>query len=84
MGNTDKLLQRFQQKPKDFHWRELVAILRSFGYSETSKGKTGGSRRRFECEGKSPITLHEPHPKGILKAYQIKQIIEKLKDEELI
>ncbi|WP_338220894.1 type II toxin-antitoxin system HicA family toxin [Algoriphagus sp. oki45] len=60
--------------PKDFHFDELVSLLGYFGYQEVRKGKTGGSRVRFESEAGAPIMLHKPHPSGILKHYQLKQI----------
>jgi len=47
MGRKEKLLERFQQRPKDFTWDELTGLLKSLGYVEKMTGKTGGSRRRF-------------------------------------
>jgi hypothetical protein len=32
----------------------------------------------------TPIRLHKPHPKPILKEYVIKQVIEELKKEKFI
>nr|WP_245531165.1 type II toxin-antitoxin system HicA family toxin [Belliella baltica] len=42
-------------------------------------GKTSGSRVRFQDEHGTPIMLHKPHPNGIMKLYQLKQIKELLK-----
>lgn len=80
----DKLLQKLLSEPKDYRWEELTVLLASLGYSEASTGKTGGSRRRFISDKNRALTFHKPHPKGILKRYQIKSVIETLKAEGLI
>ena len=83
MSRKKKLLQRLLSNPKDFRWEELVTIMRDFGYAEELPGKTGGSRRRFTKCGRA-ITFHKPHPRGILKSYQVKIVLESLKQEGLI
>ncbi|MFN3996693.1 type II toxin-antitoxin system HicA family toxin [Algoriphagus sp.] len=57
----------------------MVKLLSQFGFYEVKKGKTSGSRVRFENTEGIPIMLHKPHPSGILKKYQMKQIKELLK-----
>ncbi|MCR5495345.1 MAG: type II toxin-antitoxin system HicA family toxin [Treponema sp.] len=52
-------------------------------YSRSNKGKTSGSRVSFTSENHTPILLHKPHPNNELKGYQIQQLIEILKQEEL-
>ena len=84
MTKRDKLLQRFLTKPKDFSWQELVRLLEGLGYELVPGGKTGGSRMRFVHTVHPPITLHRPHPKPILKRYQMEDIANVLKQEELI
>ena len=81
MSRKDKLLARLQQRPKDFTWDELTALLNSLGYRQAKPGKTGGSRRRFVHPTSATITLHKPHPKNILKMYIIDDILEILKRE---
>jgi predicted RNA binding protein YcfA (HicA-like mRNA interferase family) len=81
MSRKDKLIQRFLARPKDFSWEELLVLLSKFGFEEVSTGKTGGSRRRFANADAVVITLHKPHPRNILKTYQIDQIIEVLRQE---
>jgi hypothetical protein len=66
--------------PKDFTWEELTKILSHFGYKELKKGKTGGSRRKFADEEKHIIDLHKPHPKKIMKRYQLEDVIASLKE----
>ncbi|PYF77200.1 type II toxin-antitoxin system HicA family toxin [Pedobacter nutrimenti] len=78
MTKINKLLKRFYSKPRDFSWMELTRVLSHFGYEEISKGKTGGSRRKFANRNKKVISLHEPHPGNILKAYQIDLVIQQL------
>ena len=82
MSKREKLIQRFKLKLKDFTWQELVTMLGFFGY----KVITGeGSRRRFINEKtKQYISIHEPHPRKILKEYQVKNIYNSLEKEGLL
>jgi hypothetical protein len=84
MNKRDKLLEKLLTKPKDFTWHELTKVLAIFGYEQISGGKTGGSRARFIHDDYPPIILHKPHPRPILKRYQIEAIINLLKQENLI
>lgn len=59
-------------------------MLKSLGYEERTGGKSGGSRRRFVHETAAPIILHKPHPKQILKRYQVEQVLDMLEQEELL
>ena len=74
MSKKEKLLARFLSQPKDFHYDEMVKLLGYYGFTEVKKGKTSGSRVKFESEAGVPIMLHKPHPSGIMKAYQLKQV----------
>ncbi len=80
MAQIDKLLKKLLSKPSDFTWDELVKILKHFGYKELKTGKTGGSRRRFANDQKHVINLHKPHPGNILKHYQVKDVVDALKE----
>jgi hypothetical protein len=62
--------------PSDFHYDEMVTLLGYFGFYEVKKGKTSGSRVKFENEEGVPIILHKPHPSGMMKKYQMKQVKE--------
>jgi hypothetical protein len=84
MGRKEKLINRLKQRPKDFTWNELSNLLKSLGYREKKKGKSGGSRRRFVHESAPTITLHKPHPQNILKHYAIDQILELLQKENML
>jgi hypothetical protein len=85
VSTVAKLIKRLTSSPKDFGWNELKKVLSHFGYEEAKKGKTGGSRVKFiHPETKDVINLHKPHPKPVLKNYQVKQVVEKLQDLGLI
>jgi hypothetical protein len=84
MTKKDKLKERLLSFPSDFTWDELRKLLLSFGYRESNAGKTSGSRVRFISDKYSPILLHKPHPKPVIKMYMLKQIIDQLKKEGLL
>ncbi|MBA2561351.1 MAG: type II toxin-antitoxin system HicA family toxin [Chitinophagaceae bacterium] len=85
MSKKEKLISRLLQRPKDFSYSELKSLLTSFEYQEFNKGKTSGSRVAFINENTNHIIrLHKPHPKNILKAYQVDLVIEELKKENLL
>ena len=83
MSKKEKLIERLLRRPKDFHYDEAKALLEYFGFEESNKGKTSGSRVEFIKDDKS-IMLHKPHPSGELKSYMVKQLIETLKELKLI
>ena len=76
MAKKQKLIERFQKLPSDFHFDKMVKLLGYFGFYEVKTGKTSGSRVKFENKQGVPIMIHKPHPGGILKKYQMKQIQE--------
>ena len=85
MTKHDKLLKRFLSKPKDFSYDELKKLLNGFGYDELTLGKSSGSRVAFHNDKtKHLIRLHKPHPKNILKRYQLDYLEEELKSMEVI
>lgn len=84
MGQIQKLIERLLSLPKDFTWAELRKVLLHFGYTEVSNGKTGGSRRKFADANKHIISLHKPHPKTIMKRYQLEEVIATLREREKI
>ena len=64
----------------DFTWGELIKLLRHFGFIELRKGKTGGSRRKFVDGKQNVINLHTPHPGKVVKEYQLRHIIHRLRE----
>ncbi len=80
MGKIEKSIIKFQNKPKDLTWKELIKILAHYSFFEiTKKGKASGSRAKFVNENNDIINLYKPYPGNIVKQYVIKQVIEKLK-----
>jgi hypothetical protein len=78
MSKREKLLARFLQLPKDFHFDEMTKLLGYFDFTAVKKGKTSGSRVKFANSDGAVILLHKPHPSGIMKTYQLKQVKETL------
>jgi hypothetical protein len=78
VSKKEKLIKRFLSMPSDFHFDEMVVLLGYHGFKEVKKGKTSGSRVKFLNEKGIPMMMHKPHPTGILKQYQLKQIKEVL------
>ncbi len=74
MTKRAKLIERFLSCPVDFHFDELLTLLSQHGFSSVQTGKTGGSRVKFENEIGVVLMLHKPHPGGIMKRYQLKQV----------
>jgi len=84
VSRKEKLIKRLMERPRDLTWEELVGLLKSLGYRERKKGKTGGSRRRFVHDSAPSVNLHKPHPKNIVKMYVIREMIEFLEREGLL
>ncbi|SDN87619.1 type II toxin-antitoxin system HicA family toxin [Acetanaerobacterium elongatum] len=84
MSKKEKLIARLLSKPKDFTFAELTALLNCFGYQQVVTGKTGGSRVAFANGGNDYIRLHKPHPRNILKPYQVEDVITALKERNLL
>lgn len=84
MTKRKKLMDRFLSNPQDFTSDELAQLLNGFGCPSISPGKTGGSRTRFIHSDLSPIILHKPHPKPVLKRYQIEGLLALLKQEKFL
>ena len=85
MSQFDKLLERFSKLPKDFSYDELRTLLNGFGYRESNKGKTSGSRVAFvNDKTKHIIRLHKPHPGNIVKKYALEQTYDELKNQGVV
>ncbi len=84
MSKLEKEIERLKSKPKDYTYEEAKSLLNKIGYIENNKGKTSGSRVRFRNKENVKIDLHKPHPKNILKPYQINDLIQILKEGGII
>jgi hypothetical protein len=81
----NKLLKRIQEKPVDFTWNELSKLLSSCGFEELTKGKTSGSRRQFYNRTlRLALDIHKPHPRPVLKPYQINDVLKILQTAGLL
>ena len=83
MSTKEKLVERFKSLPSDFTFDELVRLLNGFGYSQSNKGATSGSRVSFKKDD-DVLMIHKPHPGNILKYYVIKRMKVELKKRKLI
>jgi len=85
LSRKQKLIDRLYLQPKDFTYNEARTLLGLCGFIEDTKGRTSGSRvmfinKTFDIN----FRLHKPHPRNILKMYQIDIIVEKLTERGLI
>ncbi len=83
MGKKEKLIDRLKSIPNDFTFDEMQTLLAYLGFELSNKGKTSGSRVRF-MRGSIGIILHKPHPRNVLLAYQVRQVLDVLQREGLI
>ena len=85
MGQKEKLIEKLKSKSKTFTFEDAESLLRYFNYHRSNKGKTSGSRVVFVSEEhKTKILLHKPHPRKELLEYQVIQLIEQLRQEDLL
>jgi hypothetical protein len=63
----------------------MKRLLRGLGYREIKSGKTSGSRVAFFRDDiRHIIRIHKPHPKKIMKRYQLDFIDDELKKREVL
>lgn len=86
MSKKQKLLRKFlaNPPPKDFHWNDLETLLGQFGFKLDQSG--GGSHVSFlnDSDLGKVIFTYRPHPDGILRTYQIREIRELLNEWGMI
>jgi hypothetical protein len=82
MSKAEKLVERFNAKPKDFTFDELKRLLLHFGYEEWKTGRTSGSGVAFyNRELDDLIKLHKPHPDPIVRQCYLDEIGKHLKEK---
>lgn len=80
MSRRDKLRNRLFSRPypKDFRFEDLVTVMRGLGFQLMEQ--SGGSSHKYfvrDLDGvEVRIDTSRPHPSGIMKTYQIKEIHE--------
>ena len=79
MSELEKLKERLKSLPKDFTYDEAKNLLTKLGFEESNKGKTSGSRVKFE-KSNTKILLHKPHPQKILKRGILKFLLQELQN----
>ena len=84
LSKKEKLIERLLSRPKGFTFQELTTLLDRFGYTLTESGKTSGSRVTFVTGDGDYIRLHKPHPRNILKQYQVDDVIDALTERGLL
>ena len=85
MSQKEKLIKRFFSIPNDFTYEEFVVVLKIYGFESIQKGKTAGSRVSFYNQAHNKkIEFHKPHPSNIIKKYVLKNVIEILKEMEVL
>ena len=83
MSKKEKLIARMRQIPKDFTFDELKAAMKVFGYT-LDEGRSGSRISFINEETNRSIILHKPHPGNIMKSYQLQQVIDHLKEVNLL
>ena len=83
MSTKEKLIERFKEQPKDFTFNELKNLLSGFDFDLSNKGKTSGSRVRFQnSKLKIIIDIHKPHKSGSpIKETVLKNILATLSNK---
>jgi predicted RNA binding protein YcfA (HicA-like mRNA interferase family) len=82
VSKQEKLLRRLASKPTDFTWSELISLMTALGFEVE---KASGSGRKFiHSETAVTLFIHEPHPAKVLKAYQVRDVIQLLRSEGLL
>ena len=84
MSQKEKLIEKLLNNPRDFTFNEASVILNHFGYIQIKGGKTGGSRAAFSNDKHDYIRIHKPHPRNILKPYQVNNLINDLIERGLL
>jgi hypothetical protein len=84
LSKKEKLVERLLSRPSDFTFDELTTLMNGLGYTLRKAGKTGGSRVTFANDGGDYIRLHKPHPRNILKQYQVDDVIDILSERGLL
>ncbi len=71
MGLSNKhcrTLCAISEKPTraDIKWADFIALCKALGARFPKPGRTAGSRRRIELNGRKAV-LHKPHPEPTMK-----------------
>lgn len=85
MSKYEKVPAKFLDYKSVVTYKELTYLLGQLGYIEKKKGKTSGSRVAFvKLDIQHVIRLHKPHPGNELKDYAKKNVVNELRNRNLI
>ena len=85
MSKIDTLIRKLCQKPTpaDFRYTDLCKIMKHFGYEESNKGATSGSRVRFyNPETGAMVSPHKPHPGDQMVKGSVESVVQFLKEHD--
>jgi len=81
VSKADKLLRRLESRPKDFTWDEALTVLKHCGFHPVAtSSKSTGSHRKFIGPDGRYLQISQPHPENILKPYQVKDLLDILRE----
>lgn len=83
MSKIDTLLDKLCKKPapSDFRFSDLRKVMAYFGYLESNKGATSGSRVKFyNPDTKAVLLLHKPHPGDEMPKAAVDSVVNFLKE----
>lgn len=83
MSRIDTLLDKLCMKPtpSGFRFSDLQRVMSHFGYLESNKGATSGSRVKFyHPETKAILLLHKPHPGDVMPKAAVDTVVKFLKE----
>jgi predicted RNA binding protein YcfA (HicA-like mRNA interferase family) len=81
MGKTEKLLEKAKRNAKNLPFDELCALAVGFGFIHD---RTKGSHRIYTRDGWTGILDFQPREDGSAKPYQVRQLLDALRDLGLI
>jgi hypothetical protein len=76
VSKKSKLLERLQERPRDFTWDEACTLMKHCGF-ELKKG-SGSARMFSHVQSGLKVRLHEPHPQNTLLRYMVNALIDAL------
>ncbi|MBQ9904344.1 MAG: type II toxin-antitoxin system HicA family toxin [Synergistaceae bacterium] len=81
MSRLEKAILRLKSIPKDYTYSEAKYLLGQLGFVESNKGRTSGSRVKFErySDG-ATVLLHKPHPTDVMSVGSVRDVLYILKE----
>jgi hypothetical protein len=83
MGQVETLIEKLCSipTPAGFRYEDVKRILRHFGYVESNKGMTSGSRvKLYHPDTKAAILLHKPHGASPMPKGAVESVVKFLKE----